>query len=237
MKKIAICNSPKSRVIIEERIVDFFGASKDCEFFEFENVETMVSTEAYFDLIFINKNLIGEMDALIKYIAQETEKQNAAKISQEYFSFVSYIDDPISEKDCAKFIEHIRQILGYTSMYIAAEFLTDKGLRSIALSKILFFEFHNRKIRIKTKNSEYFCDDTLKNVLSLFGAHDFYQVHKAYIVNLKHVAGVKNYAITMNDESIVPLSQKKSSEFRKIYKAYLEQHPTQVTKKPRKIQK
>ncbi|MCL2573791.1 MAG: hypothetical protein FWE34_04465 [Defluviitaleaceae bacterium] len=45
---------------------------------------------------------------------------------------------------------------------------------------------------------------------------------------------MKNYIITMNDGSAIPLSQKKSSEFRKAYKAYLERHTAQITKNPRK---
>jgi DNA-binding LytR/AlgR family response regulator len=232
MRSIALCNCPNSRKIIEEKIVSFLGASAECTYYEFDTVDALIAEGVNFDIIFINKELIESMDKLAQYISQEASKQSQTK-SNEPYSFISYIHDPISDKDCDKAIEHIRLHLGYTSMYLAAEFLTDKGLRSIAISKILFFEFYNRKIRIKTQSSEYFCDDTLRNVMSLFGSHDFYQIHKGFIVNLKHIINVKNYTITMSDGSTVPLAQKKSSEFRKAYKAYLEQHNAQVIKRTR----
>jgi DNA-binding LytR/AlgR family response regulator len=227
MRSIALCNCPNSRQLIEERIVAFFGALAEYECFEYKTLDALIADGIKFDLIFINKNLIESIDTLIKHITRETEQKSRAKTNEPH-SFINYIDDPISDEDCDKAVEHIRLHLGYTSMYLAAELLTDKGLRSIAISKILFFEFFNRKIRIKTQSNEYFCFDTLRNIISLFGKHDFYQVHKGFIVNLKHVAKVKNYTITMCDGSIVPLAQKKSSDFRKTYSNYLEQHNTQV---------
>jgi len=220
VRRVAFCNCPSSRHIIEEKILAFLGASAEYKYFEFDSVEALTAEGINFDLIFLNNNLIENMDTLVKHISRTK--------GNESFSIINYVDDPISDKDCDKAMEHIRFHLGYTSMYLAAEFLTDKGLRSIAISKILFFEFYNRKIRIKTLNSEYFCDDTLRNVMSLFGTHDFYQAHKGFIVNLRHIASVKNYSITMSDGSTVPLAQKKSSAFRKVYRAYREKHNTKL---------
>jgi len=210
MHKVALCNCPKSRKIVEEKIADFLGNSAtECQFFEFATVGEMTATGSHFDLIFLNKNLLGDLETLIQFI--QTDKKETP-------SFINYVDDPISDDDFAKVTEYIRQHLEYTSMYFAVEFLTDKGLRSIAISKILYFEFLNRKVRIKAQNGEYFCNDTLRNVLSLVGNYDFYQPHKSFIVNLKHVASVKNYMITMSDGSLIPLSQKRSKDFRAAYK-------------------
>ncbi|MCL2188055.1 MAG: LytTR family transcriptional regulator DNA-binding domain-containing protein [Defluviitaleaceae bacterium] len=218
MPNVAICNCPNSRRIIEEKITDFLGTAAKYTFYEFATIHEMLAIGLYFDMAFLNKNLLHEMDSLVKYLQNEMAKEN--RTHKERFSFVHYVDDPISDEDCTKTINYIRQHLAYTSMYLAVEFLTDKGLRSIAIDKILFFEFFNRKIRIKTASEEFFCDDTLRNVLSLFGTHGFYQVHKGFIVSLKHIRTVKNYIITLNDGSQIPLSQKKSSAFRKEYKAF-----------------
>jgi DNA-binding LytR/AlgR family response regulator len=221
-------------LIIEEKISAFMGASLEYEFYEFDTVDALIAEGVYFDLIFINRALIDNMDILVKHISKEVhKKQNSRKDKhKERFGFVNYIDDPISEKDCNRALDYIRQHLEYTSMYVAVEFLTDKGLRSIAISKILYFEFYNRKIRIKTVNSEFSCDDTLRNVMSLVGSHGFYQTHKGFIVNMKHIANVKGYSITMNNGASVPVAQKKSSEFRKAYKAYLNSTMRKFTKSP-----
>ena len=170
------------------------------------------------------------MDKLLTYYKQKTAEKPENK-AFEISNFVTFINDPITDKDFDKVIEFIRLHMGYTSMYLSAEFLTDAGLRSIPISKILYFEFFNRKIRIKTENNEYFCDDTLRNIISLFNSHGFYQVHKGFIVNIARITSIKNYTITLSDGSIIPLAQKKSNTFRKIYKSYQEQHNAKIVKR------
>ena len=228
MFNIALCNCPISRRIIEEKLKLFFGnSSTELLIYEFETMDDLFASEIIFNIAFLNKSFLSDARILTKHL----DKISSEDRHKRMFSFVTFIDDPVTDNDFSHLFKVIRQYLDYDSMYFAIEFLTDKGFRSIAISKILFFEFYDRKVKIKSQNSEYICNDTLRNVMSLVGGHGFYQPHKSFIVNLKHITSIKNYNITMNDGCIIPLSQKKSREFRKIYKDYLEQNSAQIKNK------
>jgi len=228
MLKVALCNCPNSKKIIDEKITAFVGSSDmSHKIFEFNTFEDFISAGLIFDLCFFGQNLRKDMSALLEYL----EKASSAKSDPKKLNFITFVDDPISDSDCENMIDFIRRNLEQSSMSLAVEFLTDKGLRSIALNKILVFEFFDRKVKIKSQENEFACNDTLRNVMNLVGSHDFHQPHKSFIVNLKHITSIKNYVITMNDGSVIPLSQKKSNEFRTVYKAYLESHNVHVPKK------
>lgn len=51
--------------------------------------------------------------------------------------------------------------------------------------------------------------------------YDFAVPHKSFVVNLFYVRAVKGYDIRMMDGSLIPLSQKKSTEFRTRLNTFL----------------
>ena len=215
MFKIALCGCPNSAKVIESEISAFLGnAIIDYKIYNFENVQGLMAKNMIFNICFLNKNLRGSADILLARAEKEVNRD------KKTFTVLAFVEDPVSSSDCGMILNCITKLLE-GSMYIAVEFITDMGLRSIAASRIIFFEFFDRKIKIKTSNAEYFCNGTLKNFMSLVGSLGFYQPHKSFIVNLKHITGIKHYTITMSDGSLIPLSQKKSKEFRKHCKDFL----------------
>ena len=224
MLKVALCNCPNSKHIIDEKLITFMGSTDaGHKLFMFETLDELISAGLNFDLCFLGKGLRKDMGTLLEHI----ESPSNIKPNSKNLSFITYIDDPISDTDCENMIAFIRRNQEHHSMTLAVEFLTDKGLRRIALSQILFFEFYDRKVKIKAQDNEFITNDTLRNVMSLVGSHGFHQPHKSFIVNLAHITSIKNYIITMSDGSGIPLSQKRSHEFRRVYKAFLESHNVQ----------
>ena len=214
MLRVALCRCPNSRAIINEKIYAFMGDGGH-RIFEFDTMDEIISAGMDFDLCFLGHELRKDMGRWIEHIEKSFQTRAPKKLN-----FLTVIDDPISDTDCDKMIEFIKLNLGHTSMSLAIEFLTDKGLRSIALSKILYFEFYDRKVKIKSIDSEFVCNDTLRNVMALVEGHGFRQPHKSFIVNLRHIVEIKNYTVNVGGVT-VPLSQKRSREFRQGYKVYL----------------
>ena len=216
--RIALCSLSNSRIFLENKFASFFG-SVGHSIIEFETIDDFIASNISVDVCIFNQCMMStSMQTLVDSFNNEIELPGKPQI----FRFLTFVKEPISDEGCERMISTIQQFLEYNTMFFAVNFLTDKGFKSIALSKILFFEFYDRKVKIKTQDSEYLCNDTLHNVMSLVGSHNFSQPHKSFIVNLMHITNIKNYIITMNDSSLIPLSQKKSREFRKLYKGYLD---------------
>jgi len=226
MITVALCGLLKSKLVVETKISVFLGTSAiGYTISEFDSIKELVESNEYFDMYFVDKEMRESEELLFDYINKD-QKTGTKKLR-----FITYIEDPVSDTTFDAAIDCIKRHIEYDSMYLAIEFLTDKGLRSIAISKIMYFEYTNRKIKIKTQNNEYYCDDTLRNILSLVSNYGFLQPHKSFIINLKYITDIKNYMIKMSDDSIIPLSQKKSKDFRQQYNEFLKKNHTQVKKR------
>jgi len=215
---VAICNCPNSQIAIEAKILQALG--KDCDFTKLATIDDILNSHSKYDISFAN---ICDMDIFMQQMknTQQLTPGDMAKTSQ--FGFITFVNDItcVLDTQIDMMLDFLHFQASRSTIRMAIEFLTNKGVKSIALAKILFFEFYNRKIKIVTTDGEYICNDSLHNVLAMVGGHGFTQPHKSFIVNLAHITSIKNYSVFMNDGSIVPLSQKKSREFRLLYKVYV----------------
>ncbi|MCL1821133.1 MAG: LytTR family transcriptional regulator DNA-binding domain-containing protein [Oscillospiraceae bacterium] len=216
---------------VESRITALLGGTAVVySIIPFCDVDSLIASGRTFHLYFLNKYLRDtDENKLLAYIEQSKNLKG-----HKTFNFITYANDPIADSDCDTILESIRRYLDYDSMYLCIEFLTEQGLKTIAVSKILYFEYCERKIRIKTQHSQFFCNDTMKNVFSLVSGYAFAAPHKSFIVNLRHITSIKDYIVTMNDGSKIPLSQKRSRDFRTEYKSYLSKNNARIAKKVRK---
>ena len=103
-------------------------------------------------------------------------------------------------------------------------FITEEGVVRIDIKKIYYFEYVARKISMKTSEKTYIIREKISVINDKMKEFGFEMPHKSFVVNLYNVKSVKGYDVYMMDESIVPLSQKKSSEFRSALNVYLGNH-------------
>ena len=72
-----------------------------------------------------------------------------------------------------------------------------------------------------TAAGDFWIQDSIHHMARRMEPWDFLMPHKSFIVNLYHIRNIKGYDILMTDSSLIPLSQKKSADFRKKLAAYL----------------
>lgn len=90
----------------------------------------------------------------------------------------------------------------------------------IELDSIKFIESNKRKaiFHIADKAEEfYYKISDLPNILG----KDFVRCHKSYIVNLEHIRKIESYNIILDDNTQIPLAQKKYKEIRECYFNYI----------------
>ena len=77
---------------------------------------------------------------------------------------------------------------------------------------------------MKTSDKTYIIRGKISVINDEMKKFGFEMPHKSFVVNLYNVKSTKGYDIYMMDESIIPLSQKKSTEFRRALNIYLSNH-------------
>ena len=80
----------------------------------------------------------------------------------------------------------------------------------------------NRCVKLKSLKESYVIKETMGNIAKRMKEYGFCIPHKSFTVNLFNVKSIKGYDIFMMDGSIIPLSQKKSTEFRDEFNMFLE---------------
>lgn len=82
------------------------------------------------------------------------------------------------------------------------------------ISDIYYFACVNRKIMIKTSWGEFFFHQKMKDVIERMKKYNFESCHQSFLVNLQYVQKIKGYDLWLSNGEKIPVSQKKSAEFR-----------------------
>ncbi|BDF32580.1 DNA-binding response regulator [Lachnospiraceae bacterium] len=93
-------------------------------------------------------------------------------------------------------------------------FAACEGVLEMDVYDIYYMEYVGRKIRMVTKNGEYFLRGKITELAERMEAYGFAAPHKSFTVNLYHVKSIRGYDIHMMNGDIIPLSQKRSAQFR-----------------------
>jgi len=114
------------------------------------------------------------------------------------------------------------QMHRYLITYLAnLEIPINDGIRQIPPTEILCFENINRKVYIHTRNGSFETSLSMKTVRKMTEGLDFCSPHISFVINLAQVESVKGYEVKLKAGYKIPVSQKRSSTFRKKYKQYL----------------
>ena len=101
------------------------------------------------------------------------------------------------------------------------EFQSREGIVRIRPSQILCFEYLDREVLMHTTERLWHLRRRITDVAREMEQYGFAVPHKSFVVNLYAVQGIRGYEITLTDGSFVPLSQKKSAQFRRALNEYL----------------
>lgn len=104
---------------------------------------------------------------------------------------------------------------------IALHFPIKNGEIELAANEILYFEYAERFVYIKTEHNYIRTTLKLRDVPALLAGCAFSSPYVSFIVNLMYVETIIGNAVLLKNGQSIPLSQKKAAEFRKEYKRFL----------------
>lgn len=92
----------------------------------------------------------------------------------------------------------------------------------ILISKIYYIEVIDHVLHVYTSTGVYKDTRTLKSLLSILKTNsNFVQIHKSYVINLKHVYTYNKGKVILLNKTIINIGRKYIKEFDKKYKEYL----------------
>lgn len=231
MIKIAICDDDLIILNQTKKLIEDYK-KKDFDIYVYKSGEELLESKSIFDIIFLDIDMIGingietakrirlyDKQVKIIYVTNYTDYTYSA-FSVHAFG---YLVKPIKEKDLH---EQLNEALSYMVEYkeYLMEFITNEGLVRVDLNKIYYFEYESRKVLMRTNDKTYILKEKISDISTKMKEYGFEMPHKSFVVNLYNVKSIKGYDIYMMNGSIVPLSQKKSTEFRNSLNIYISNH-------------
>ena len=232
MLNIAICDDDLNIVKQIKNLIEAYEKVK-CSINIYNSGEELLKIQKKFDVIFLDIDMSGidgietaravrnyDKNVKIIYVTNFTDYTNLA-FSVHAFG---YLNKPVKKDEIYKQLDEVIEYGREQKEDTLIEFITEDGIIRLSPKEIYFFEYLNRKVQIRTLNKTYILKEKITTVAEFMSQYGFLMPHKSFTVNLFYVKSIKGYDIYMMDGNIIPLSQKKSAEFREQLNIFLENH-------------
>jgi len=221
MFSIAICDeSEQTRDTIREYLQALVaeGFSFFCKSFKSGlDLAQRYEKGKHYDLIIIDMlrrghneltiaRMIRQYDAKVPMIVLSSSKEFAVECYD--VAACAYLLKPLVKQ---KFLATVRKYLSTITVEEPGYygFRNKQGWHKIGLSHILYFESNLRKIKVRTKEMEYYFTTAISKVEAKLKHKHFVRVHKSFLVNLAHIIKLKGNSVILANKESLPLSKHK----------------------------
>lgn len=221
MYRIAVCDDDIQMQRFLCSAIEEAGIA--CTVEKFSNGAELLRDEKEYDILFLDIDMpvVNGMDAA----RQLRRRDRRAKIIyvtgyQDYMSRsfavhpFSFLLKPVRREEI---VRQIREALLYSKEEEIGKplrFQALEGVEELPTSDIYYLEYQSRKLRFVTKQGEYMVRGRISEYLGKLAPYGFAASHKSFVVNLLHVKAIRGYDIVMMNGDRIPLSQKRSVQFR-----------------------
>lgn len=230
MINIAICDDEINIINKTKKLIQDYD-KEDIDIYVYESGEELINSDKEFHIIFLDIDMKGldgietakklrEYDKKVKiiYVTNYTDYTYSA-FSVHAFG---YLVKPLNKKELHNQLD---EALSYTEEISKnLEFITSDGVIRVDTNSIYYFEYEQRKVIMKTIDKNYVLKKKISEIGKDIQDYGFEMPHKSFVVNLYNIKTIKGYDVHMMDGSVIPLSQKKSSQFRDSLNRYLSKH-------------
>lgn len=227
MYRIAICDDDAKIRCFLRRTIEGFGLF--CIVDEFSDGMEVLERNTSYDILFLDIDMprmngietaerLRKTDRRVKII-YVTGYQDYMSRSFAVHPF-SFLIKPVRQEEI---LRQVREALLYSGAEVQENLLrfqTTEGMEEFLASDIYYLEYQSRKLRFVTKQGESMVRGKISEYLEKLAPHGFASPHKSFTVNLYHVKAIRGYDIIMMNGDWVPLSQKRSAQFRGLLGKY-----------------
>lgn len=221
MYQIAICDDDVKMRRFLRQTVSESGIS--CRVEEFASGADLLRNYGEYDILFLDIDMPGGNGIEVAERIRRADRR--VKIIyvtgyQEYMglSFIvhpfAFLLKPVQKEEIIRQMKEALVYGGEEEKGIPVRVRTTEGIEEIVISELYYLEYQNRKLRFVLKHREVMVRGKMTEYLERLGPYGFAAPHKSFIVNLYHVKAIRGYEIIMMNEDRIPLSQKRSVEFR-----------------------
>ena len=217
---------------LEKYLREYFSKNglNSPEVVTFSSGESLLADAGDKDIVFLDVEMPGISGI---YTGKELKKGNPDIIIFIVTSFLEYLDEamrfhvfryltkPIDKQRLFRNLKDALQLYLSDNTKIAVE--TKSGVHSINTTDLVCIEAQSRKIIVHTTGTDYESIHPMAYWQKTLDMPCFFQTHRSFIVNLKHVTDFDHTTISLcQNQFLAYLTRRKYSAFKAAYLMYLE---------------
>lgn len=238
MIRIALCDDERDELTILEAVIKQYQEERNLSFriSSFKKGEELIDNWDNYDIIFLDIRM-GGMDGM------EAAKSIRKRDMQVEIIFITshigltkealsvhafeYLEKPVSKDTIYKQLDEVLEKISHNKQLEAkqkeiVEINTSKSVMRFAVDDIYYFERNDRKIKAVTKKGSFIVNETISSLELKLKAFDFVMPHQSFVVNINHMQDYFKDEIIMTNSDTIPVAQKRSSEFKKVMRDFLQ---------------
>lgn len=227
--KIAICDDDKYYVDeIQKNIYEILSEHKiKSDFSVFSDSYELFNCDTHYDMAFLDIEMTPFTGI---QVAERLKKINPYIITFIITSFDKYLDDAMDLNvfryikkplDIRRLRNGVNKALDSIDSNILSVFMkSEKGATNILINDIVYIEIVGRTTKVVTINEEYISDKKITFWKEKLIASFFFQVHKSFIINMKHISDYRRDTVVLSEKYNIPISYRKQAEFRSYFLNY-----------------
>jgi DNA-binding LytR/AlgR family response regulator len=238
MIRIALCDDERDELNLLETVIKQYEEERNLSFriTSYKRGEELIGNWENFDIVFLDIRMSG-MDGM------EAAKSIRKKDMQVEIIFITshigltrealavhafeYLEKPVSKEvlyhqmdEVLEKISRYKQIEAKRKEIV--EINAGKSVIRIAVDDIYYFERNDRKIKAVTKKGSFIVNETISSLEQKLKTFDFVMPHQSFVVNINQMQDYYKDEIIMMNSDTIPVAQKRSSEFKKVMRDFLQ---------------
>lgn len=231
--RILICDDDPLMVEQLHNYIQFYFEHhhiKCPEIVSFSCGEDLLADNGEKDLVFLDIEMPGVNGI---YVGNELKKQNKNILIFVVTSYAEYLDDAMrfhvfrylsKPLDLSRFFRNMKDALVYFNAITVKIPIETKQMAYIfPASQIIAVEAQGRKVIVHTTSQNFVSVQNMNYWAELLPKNCFFQTHRSFIVNFKHVTDFDHTTVHLTDQQLTAyLTRRKYSAFKNAYFLYLE---------------
>ena len=221
MYRIAICDDDVRMRRFLCRTVSESGIS--CRVEEFAGGADLLRGYGEYDILFLDIDMPGGNGIEVAERIRRSDRKVKIIYVTGYQDYMSqsfavhpfaFLVKPVQKEEIIRQMKEALIYGGEEEKGIPFRVQTTEGIEEFVISELYYLEYQSRKLRFVLKHREVMVRGKIAEYLGIFGPYGFAAPHKSFVVNLHHVKAIRGYELIMMNGDQIPLSQKRSVEFR-----------------------
>lgn len=198
--------------------------------------EGLLMVEKEYDIIFLDIYMTGidgietaknlrKKDKTVEIIYL-TSYSGLTKEALSVHAF-EYLEKPVNKEEIYKQLDDViariycKKVNDENRHHII-EFNGGKTKIKLSVDEIYFFEREDRRIKVITQKGNFILYETIASIEDKLRQYDFVLPHQSFVININFIKDYFKDQIIMMNNDIIPIAQKRASEFKRCMRLFLQ---------------